>query len=104
MGRGPTAAAFTIAYVGDRCTGRFDVSKTAGPSIQAAVEQFTKPPSVDDGSSLSQRQAEGFVRMCELALTRGTGGEGARPVIGYVTHARTAGDVTHPLTMGLRSG
>ena len=29
---------------------------------------------------------------------------GARPVVSYLTHARTADDVTHPLTLGLFSG
>ena len=95
---------FSIAFVGDRCTGRFDVTKTAGQSLCEAVEKFTKPPTVDDGASLAQRQAEGLVRMCEIALARGTAADRARPVVSSITHARTADDPSHPLTLGLFSG
>ena len=40
----------------------------------------------------------------EVALARGVDATGARPVVSYLTHARTAEDVTHPLTLGLFSG
>jgi hypothetical protein len=94
----------SVAFVGDRCVGRFDVANAVGQTIADAIETFTKPPTTDDGTSLSQRQAEGFVRMCEIALRRGTGADGARPVVSYITHQRTPDDVTEPLTVGVFAG
>jgi hypothetical protein len=95
---------FTVAFVGDRCTGRFNVTKSAGQAICEAMEKFTRPPAANDGTSLAVRQAEGLVRLCEIGLARGTDAEGARPVVSYLTHARTESDVTHPLTLGLFAG
>jgi hypothetical protein len=94
----------TLAFVGDRCIGRFDVTKSDGQTIADTMTKFTRPPAVDDESTLAQRQAAGLVRMCEIALARGTDAPGARPVISYLTHERTADDTTHPLTLGLCSG
>ena len=42
--------------------------------------------------------------MCEIAVKRGIDAPGALPVVSYITHARTADDVTHPVTLGLFSG
>jgi hypothetical protein len=95
---------FTMAEVGDRFVLRADLAKTNNQVVREALETFTKPPTVDDGASLAQRQAEGFVRICEIALRRGTEAEGARPVVSYLTHARTEADTTEPLTLGLFSG
>jgi hypothetical protein len=95
---------FTLAEVGDRATLRADLSKPSLQTVREAIEKFTKPPTVDDQSTLAQRQAEGLVRMCEIALARGADADGARRVVSYLTHARTADDPTHPLTLGLFSG
>jgi hypothetical protein len=95
---------FSVAFVGDRCVGRFDVANSAGQVIVDALEKFTRPPAVNDETSLAQRQAEGLVRMCEIALARGTDAPGALPVVSYITHARTPDDTTHPMTLGLYSG
>jgi hypothetical protein len=34
----------TVAFVGDRCLGRFDVTKAAGQTIIETLETFTRPP------------------------------------------------------------
>jgi hypothetical protein len=94
----------TLAAVGDRFVLRGDFAKTAGQSIREAIEKFTRPPAANDGTTLAVRQAEGFVRLCEIGLARGADAEGSRPVVSYLTHARTAEDATHPLTLGLFSG
>jgi hypothetical protein len=94
----------TIAAVGDRFVVKGDFAKTAGQTIVEAIEKFTVPPTVNDQTTLAQRQAEGFVRMCEIGLARGTDADGSRPVVSYLTHARTTEDVTHPLTLGLFTG
>jgi hypothetical protein len=93
----------TIAFVGDRCVGRFDVAKSAGQTLVETLETFTRPPAANDESTLAQRQAEGLVRMAEVALARGTDAEGARPVVSYLTQARTAGEA-HPLMTGMFAG
>src|SRR6476646_10376897 len=80
------------------------IGASAGSSIVEVLEKFTSPPAVNDGTTLAVRQAEGFVRMCEVALARGTDAAGARPVVSYLTHARTADDATHPMTLGMFSG
>jgi hypothetical protein len=95
---------FTVAVVGDRVCLKGDLGKTGGQTVREALEKFTRPPAADDGASLAVRQAEGLVRMCEVALGRGTDAEGARPVVSYLTQARTAHDTTHPLTMGVFAG
>ena len=94
----------TLADVGDRGAMHGDLTKPSLQTIREAVEKFTAPPSLDDRVSLAQRQAEALVRICEIVLARGTDGEGARPVVSYITHARTESDVTEPLSLGLRSG
>ena len=98
------ADTFTVAEVGDRGMGRFDVTKSSLQTISEAIATFTRPPSAEDGTSLAVRQGEALVRICEVALARGTDAPGARPVVSYLTHAHTSGDVTHPLTLGLFSG
>src|SRR6478672_3359221 len=94
----------TLAFVGDRCVGRFDVPKSAGQTIVEALEKFTRPPAANDETTLAVRQAEGLVRMCEVALARGTDSEGTRPVVSYLTQQRSADDTTYPLTVGVFSG
>ena len=94
----------TIADVGDRGVLKGDFTKPGLQTVREALEKFTRPPAANDGTTLAQRQAEGLIRICEVALNRGTDAEGARPVVSYVTHARTADDVTAPLTLGLLSG
>ncbi len=94
----------TVAAVGDRCVGRFDVDASAGQTIREAIEKFTRPPAANDGTSLAVRQAEGLVRMCEVALSRGTHAEGSRRVVSYVTQERTAEDVIEPITLGTWTG
>ena len=100
----PPKDQFTIAFVGDRAIGRFDVAKSDGQTIADTLEKYTRPPAANDDTTLAQRQAAALVRLCEVGLARGTDSEGARPVVGYLTHERTADDVTHPLTLGLFSG
>jgi hypothetical protein len=95
---------FTVAEVGDRGVVNGDFAKPALQTIREALEKFTRPPTADDGTSLAQRQAEGFVRMCEVALGRGIDAEGALPAVSYLTHERTADDATEPLTLGMFSG
>ena len=97
---------FTIAEVGDRgASARFDVAEAGGARPSATRSTRSPgPPPPNDQTTLAQRQAEGFVRMCEVALARGIDADGARPVVSYLTHARTADDVTHPLTLGLFAG
>ena len=93
-----------IADVGDRGVLQGDFAKPALQTIREAINAFTRPPTANDQTTLAQRQAEGLVRMCEVALARGTDAEGSRPVVSYLTHARTPEDATHPLTLGLFSG
>jgi len=95
---------FTLAVVGDRGAMRGDLAKPAWETVRHAVEKFTRAPAANDGTTLAQRQAEGLVRICEIALARGPGAEGARPVVSYITHERAADDTTAPLTIGLFSG
>ncbi len=94
----------TVADVGDRIALHGDFGKAAGQTVRDAIEKFTRPPTVNDESTLAHRQAEGLVRICEIALQRGTDAEGSRPVVSYITHRRTTGDVTEPLTLGQFSG
>jgi hypothetical protein len=93
----------TLAEVGDRGVLNGDFTKAGLQTVREAIETFTRPPSVDDESTLAHRRAEGLLRICEIALHRGTEAQGARPVVSYVTHERTD-DVTEPLTMSLFSG
>ena len=94
----------TIADVGDRGVLKGDFTKPGLQTVREALEKFTRPPAANDETTLAQRQAAGLIRICEVALNRGSDAEGARPVVSYVTHARTADDVTAPLTLGLLSG
>jgi hypothetical protein len=98
------ADGLTIAEVGDRTVVHADLTRSAGETVREALQKFTRPPTAEDGTTLAERQAEGFVRICEIALQRGPDAEGARPVVSYLTQARTDTDVTAPLTMGLMSG
>src|SRR4051794_16540499 len=97
-------AELSLAEVGDRGVLRADLTKAGLQTVREAIEKFTEPPTVDDGASLVHRQAAGFVRMCEVALHRGTDADTARPVVSYVTQARDESDTTHPMTVGLLSG
>jgi hypothetical protein len=94
----------TMAEVGERFVLTGDLAKTSAQTVREAIEKFTRPPSATDSSSLATRQAEGLVRLCEVALARGTDAEGSRPLVSYITHARTAQDTGRPLTLGLFSG
>ena len=94
----------TVAEVGDRGVLRGDFAKPSLQTVREAIEKFARPPAANDGSTLAVRQAEALVHICEIALHRGTDAEGSRPVVSYMTHARTRDDTTHPLTLGLCSG
>ena len=59
------------------------------PDRARRARTFTRPPTVNDESTLAHRQAEGLIRICEIALARGTDAEGARPVVSYLTQERT---------------
>ena len=93
----------TVADVGDRGVLRGDFAKAGLQTVRDALEAFTRPPTVDDESTLAHRQAEGLIRICEIALARGTGAEAARPVVSYLTQERSSGE-DHPLMMGVFSG
>src|SRR6476620_8307372 len=80
----------TVADVGDRGVLKGDLTKAGLQTVREALETFTRPPAADDESTLAHRQAEGLLRICEIALKRGTGADGARPVVSYLTQARTA--------------
>lgn len=95
---------FRLVAVGDRRVVQGDFGSAAGETIAEAINAFTRPPSPDDGTTLAVRQAEGFVRMCEVALGRGADAEGARPIVSYLTQARTGSDTVPPLTLGLFAG
>ena len=93
-----------LVPVGDRHVLAGEFASAAAETIAEALNAFTRPPSANDETTLAVRQAEGFVRMCEVALGRGTDGEGSRPVVSYLTHERRADDASHPLTLGLFTG
>ena len=96
---------FTVAEVGDRGVLPVDVAKPGGADrARCAREVHPATRRRTTTSTLAQRQAEGLVRMCEIALERGIDAAGARPSCRYMTHARTADDVTHPVTLGLSPG
>ncbi len=99
----PLPDGLTVAEVGDRGVVKGDFSRTGLQTIREAIERFTKPPTANDGTTLPMRQAEGLLRLCEVALARGTDAEGSRPVVSYITHERATDDV-EPLTLGLFSG
>src|SRR6476620_6588892 len=61
----------TVADVDDRMVLRGDFTKAAGQTVREAIETFTRPPTAADESTLAHRQAEGLVRICEIALARG---------------------------------
>ena len=58
----------TVADVGDRGVLRGDFAQPGLQTVRDALEAFTRPPTVDDGSTLAHRQAEGLIRICEIAL------------------------------------
>ena len=99
---------FTVAFVGDRCVGRFDVTKL-GRADRSSTRSRSSPghPPRTTRRTLAQRQAEGLVRMCEIALAP-RDRRRRRPTrrVSYLTHARTADDVTirdpRPLLRGDR--
>lgn len=102
-GRGPEIAdGLTLSPVGDRYAVRGDFSADAAEIVTHALAQFTLPPSPCDGSSAAQRRANGFVRICEVALGRGPEAETPRPAVSYVTHAPD--EDGRPLTLGQLTG
>jgi hypothetical protein len=94
----------TVAEVAGRGVLKGDLSTSGLQTVRDALEKFTRPPAANDESTLAQRQGEALVQICEVALERGTDAEGARPVVSYLTQARSDDDVTAPMTMGLLSG
>src|SRR4051794_8235522 len=94
----------TIADVGDRIALHGDFGKGGGQTVRDALEKFTRAPTANDESTLAHRQGEALVRICEIALARGADAEGSRPVVSYITHQPSTGDVTEPLTLGVFSG
>ena len=42
----------TMAEVGDRCCLKGDFATTAAQTVREALEQFTRPPAANDGTSL----------------------------------------------------
>ena len=93
----------TVAEVGDRGVLKGDLTITGLQTVRDALEAFTRPPTADDESTLAERQAEGLIRICEIALRRGADAEGARPVVSYLTQARTPVE-SDPMMMGVFSG
>ena len=93
----------TVADVGDRGVLRGDFAKPGLQTVRDALEAFTRPPTADDESTLAERQADGLIRICEIALRRGTDADGARPVVSYLTQARTPVE-SHPMMMGVFAG
>jgi hypothetical protein len=87
-----------LVPVGDRHVVYGEFGSAAAETIAEAFDAFTPAPAANDGRTLAVRQAEGFVRMCEVALARGVDADGSRPVVSYSTHERSNDDVTHPLT------
>ena len=75
------ADTFTVAEVGDRYIGRFDVAKSSTQTLRDAMEKFTRPPTANDDTTLAVRQAEGLIRIAEVALRRGVDAPGAPPVV-----------------------
>jgi hypothetical protein len=92
----------TVAEVGGRGVVKGDLTITGLQTVRDALEAFTRPPAADDGSTLAQRQAEGLIRICEIALRRGTDADGARPVVSYLTQERS--DESRPMMMGVFAG
>src|SRR5689334_17915697 len=92
----------TVAEVGDRIALHGDFTKAGLQTVREALETFTRPPVANDESTLAQRQAEGLIRICEIALRRGTDAGGARPVVSYLTQERT--QESRPMMMGVFSG
>jgi hypothetical protein len=93
-----------LALVGDRGILAGEFAASATETIAEAINAFTRPPAANDGTSLAVRQAEGFVRMCEVALARGTHTEGSRPVVSYLTQERIPDATQHPLMVGVFTG
>src|SRR5689334_7318708 len=94
----------TVAEVAGRGVLKGDLTTTGLQTVREALETFTRAPVANDESTLAQRQGEALLRICEIALHRGTDATGARPVVSYLTQARSDTDVTEPMTMGLSSG
>ena len=97
------ADTFTVAEVGDRYIGRFDVAKSSAQTLRDAMTTFTRPPVANDDTTLAARQAEGLIRIAEIALQRGPDANGARPVVSYLTQA-VGDDAVAPMMLGVFSG
>ena len=98
------ADTFTVAEVGDRYVGRFDVAKSSAQTLRDAMEKFTRPPTANDETTLAVRQADGLIRMAEIALARGVDAPGALPIVSYLTEAPTATGPVDPMMLGVFSG
>ncbi|MGZ6888248.1 MAG: DUF222 domain-containing protein [Acidimicrobiia bacterium] len=95
----------SLTEVGTRWVLRGEFANPAdAQTITDALHTFTRRPAADDPTTLTQRRAEGFVHLCEIALTRGTDTDTSRPVVSYLTHARAADDTMPPLTLGTSTG
>jgi len=70
-------AELTVAEVGDRGILRADLTKAGLQTVREAIEKFTRAPAANDESTLAHRQAEGLIRICEIALVRVLDAEGA---------------------------
>ncbi|MGZ4677823.1 MAG: DUF222 domain-containing protein [Acidimicrobiia bacterium] len=99
----PDGMSFT--EVGTRWVLRGEFANTAdAQTISEALDAFARRPAADDPTTRTQRRAEGFVRMCEIALRRGTDSDPSRPVVSYITHETTPDDAMPPLTIGTLTG
>ena len=70
-----------------RLTGLLD--PVAGETVEAALAAVTPPPTPDDGRTVGQRRADGFVDLCAEFLGRGDRGSmgNERPNVNVVFHA-----------------
>jgi hypothetical protein len=98
------ADTFTVAEVGDRYIGQFDVAKSSAQTLRDAMEKFTRPPAANDDTTHAVRQAGGLIRMAEVALARGVDPPGAQPIVSYLTEAPTKTDPVAPMMLGVFSG
>ena len=60
----------------------------AAETVRHAIDRFSRKPVEGDSSTAAQRRAEALVRICEVALKRGTEAEGVRPSVTYVMRER----------------
>ena len=77
-----------MSPVGDHTVVSGTLNGDAAETVRHAIDVFSRTPTDGDSSSAAQRRAEALVRICEVALKRGTGAEGARPAVTYVMRER----------------